>query len=63
MIRRFWQAQADTVWGMQRQATRLLAAITYHDNANPIEIERVRKVGAYLLWLQRHYEALSKELD
>lgn len=58
-----WKACADDAWRIERLATSLLARLTYNDNANPSEIERVRKVGAYALWLRRRYEALSKELD
>lgn len=61
--RRIWQECSQDTWAIHRIATKLLARLTYHDDANPIELERVRKIGAYALWLRQHYDALAKELD
>lgn len=58
-----WRACADDAWRIERLATSLLARLTYHDDANPAELDRVRKLGAYALWLRERYEALAKEVD
>lgn len=58
-----WKACADDAWRIGRLATRLLARLTYYDDANEAEKDLVRKVGRYALWLQQRYDALSRELD
>lgn len=61
---RFWASQTQFISFARLNIDRAYAALTYSDDeAKAIELDRLRKVGIYLLWLQRHYAALSKELD
>lgn len=57
-----WKACAEDMLRIQTLTTAILARLTYFDDASPEDLTKVRKLGAYAVWLKHEYDQLAKEL-